>query len=92
MTEKRLIETKGRQLFDSFLREQGITQASAAKALGVSEVTVLHWRTGEKRPVDHQRAKIEIWTGGAISAATWRTDEERGEIDRIQPLQTTGAA
>lgn len=92
MAEKRLIETKGRQLFDSFLREQSITQASAAKALGVSEVTVLHWRTGEKRPVDHQRAKIEIWTGGAVSSATWRTDEEREEIDRIQPLQTTGAA
>jgi hypothetical protein len=86
MATKRVIDTEGRKTLDQFLRDQGVAMTLAGEALGVSNVTVLHWRTGEKRPVDHQRAKIEAWTGGAVPAAAWRTDEERQEIERIRPF------
>jgi hypothetical protein len=90
MTEKHPTDTDGRVRFDRFLRENDISMVSAGKALGVSNVTVFHWRTGEKRPVDHQRTKIRIWTG--IPESTWRTPEENEEIERVQPFSNTGAA
>lgn len=78
-----VVNTEGQQLFDKFIESQGISMPSVAKALGVSHVTVLHWRTGEKRPVEHQRAKIEAWAG--IPATAWRTPEENAEIEQVQP-------
>lgn len=92
MAEKRRIETEGRELFDEFLRQGEITQAVAARALDVSEVTVLHWRVGEKRPVEHQRAKIDVWTGGKVPVASWRTPEERAEVEQVQPFSVAQGA
>jgi transcriptional regulator with XRE-family HTH domain len=94
MHEKPLSEsegTEGQRLFDAFLRENNLTLAEVAKPLGVSEVTVLNWRSGKKRPVDHQRAKIEILTDGKVPALSWRNSGECQEIDGIQPLKVAGA-
>lgn len=95
MSEKPLSEsdgTEGQRLFDAFLRENDLTLADVARPLGVSEVTVMFWRNGKKRPVDHQRAKIEILTDGRVPALAWRTSDESQEIQRIRPLRIGGAA
>lgn len=84
--------TEGQRLFDAFFRENNLTLVLVAKPLGVSEVAVLNWRTGKSRPVDHQRAKIEVLTGGKVPAHSWRTASESAEIERVQPLQLAGAA
>lgn len=88
MAEHPITETEGQRLFDAFLRDNGITLAVAAEALGVSEPAVLGWRKGEKRPVDFQRAKIEAWTG--IPSPSWRTPEEAEDIEAVQPFAPTG--
>lgn len=93
MAEKPLSEnegTEGQRLFDTFLRDNDLTLLVAARALEVSEVTILHWRTGNRRPVDHQRTKIRIWAG--IPESAWRTPEEIEEIARVQPFASAGAA
>lgn len=82
--------TEGQLLFDRFLTKNRINNGKAAEGLGVSRPTVFHWRIAEKRPTDHQRAKIEVWTGGAIPAVTWRTSEERVEIRNTRPFLATG--
>lgn len=92
MTEKPPSDTEGQRLFDSFLRNNDLTLADAAKPLDVSEVAVLNWRSGKKRPIDHQRTKIEIWTGGAVPASAWRTPEEREEIEAVRPFATQAVA
>ncbi len=87
---RRATLTEGQRLFEAFVARCGLTQLAIAAALGVSDVTIWFWRTGEKRPVDHQRAKIEAWTNGAIPAVTWRTAEERVEIRNTRPFMSTG--
>lgn len=82
--------TEGQLLFDRFLTKNRINNGKAAEELGVSRPTVFHWRIAEKRPTDHQRAKIEVWTNGAIPAVTWRTAEERVEIRNTRPFLATG--
>lgn len=89
MAEHRTTETEGQKAFDAFLRDHKLTLAAAAEVLGVSEPAVHGWRTGEKRPVDFQRAKIEAWTG--IKAPTWRTPEEAEDIGAVQPFTSAVA-
>lgn len=88
---RRVTLTEGQRLFEAFVARCGLTQLAIAAALGVSDVTIWFWRTGEKRPVDHQRAKIEAWTGGTVPSTAWRTDAERAEVEAMAPL-AMGAA
>lgn len=83
---------EGQRLFDAFIADNKLTLLDVAKPLGVSEVAVSNWRLGRKRPVDHQRAKIEVLTKGKVPAKSWRTEAERQEISRVQPLEVAGAA
>lgn len=83
--------TKARGLFDEFLKEHDICNAEAGRQLDVSAPTILHWRRGDKRPEDFQRAKIERWTEGwskgPILSQWWRTKQEARALSGIRPCQ-----
>lgn len=69
--------TEGAKKLAKFLKKHGVTQATAAAALGVSDPAVCEWTTGKKRPHESRRANIETWTGGAVPASSWLTKSER---------------
>lgn len=84
-------ETSGVKLLRSFLKSHGITPTAAARAIGVSHVTMLAYVSGEKRPEGDRRDAIERWTDGYVPRESWRTREERKDLDKVLPLRPTGS-
>lgn len=72
--------TEGKRLFAKKLEELRLSQAAAAKQLGVSQPTVNAWCTGLKRPEPEWRERIEIEFG--VPRGAWYTRSER---DIAQP-------
>lgn len=54
---------------DDYCRERGVGDVEAAGALGVSPECVRLWRKGRRMPRPAAVAKIEAWSGGAVTAA-----------------------
>jgi transcriptional regulator with XRE-family HTH domain len=67
--------TEGRRLFAKKLEELRLSQAAAAKRLGVSQPTVNAWCTGLKRPEPEWRERIEAEFG--VPRDAWYTRSER---------------
>lgn len=83
-----LIEpTDGARAFADFLDRHKLTLRATAAALGVSDVTVLYWRDGRKRPGHDARLMIERWTGGTVPVLWWLTAAERERVDAIVPFK-----
>jgi transcriptional regulator with XRE-family HTH domain len=71
-------ETESRKRLDSWLEKAGKGAAKdLAIKVGVSPSTITHWRYGAMRPKDSQRTLIELHTAGVVTAAGWRTTDER---------------
>lgn len=79
--------TEGARRLAAFLRNNGITQLSAAEALGVSDPTVHDWVSGAKRPKAHHRDAIATWTRGVVGTETWLTAEERASRKAVRPFE-----
>lgn len=73
-------------MLDDFLHDNRITLKAAGDALGVSAVAVYEWVRGTKRPRDDNRNAISVWTGGAVPADSWRTEEPKS----VEPFAKTG--
>ncbi len=67
--------TEGKRLFVKKLEELRLSQAAAAKQLGVSQPTVNAWCTGAKRPEPEWRERIEAEYG--VPRDAWYTRSER---------------
>lgn len=82
--------TQGHRLFDRFLRDNDITQAEAADAIGVKPPVIHSWRPSRcdspRRPEYHLRCVIAIWTRGAVPADSWLVAAERAAIANAQPF------
>jgi len=80
------------RLLQAFITDNGYTPTAAARAIGISHVTMLDYLSGEKRPSDDRRDAIAIWTGGAVAREAWRTEEERVVLAAVAPaeLKPTG--
>lgn len=74
-------------LFRKFLTDAGLTQAEAAKRLGVSAPTMHDWLTGAKRPTAVWRDAIERLSSGSVPASSWVTPEERTRVARVRPVK-----
>lgn len=79
--------TQGAELLESFLRDRGLPNAAAARAVEVSPVTLHHWLRGTIRPRGEKREAIEVWTGGVVPAESWSTAEERAFVEGIRPCE-----
>lgn len=67
--------TEGRTLLVKALEEHGLSQAAAARLLGISQPTVNAWCTGSKRPEPEWRERIEAEF--SVPRASWYTRSER---------------
>jgi hypothetical protein len=86
----------GASAFAGFLRERHLSDARAAALLGVTDVTVYHWRSGAKIPGDVNRRKIEIFTrpvdgatdrvGAGIAPSAWGDGAEERELSAVEPF------
>ena len=63
------------------MRSLGISNAEAARQLGVTPVALHYWLRGIQRPRAEMREVIERWSGGAVQAADWLKESERARID-----------
>lgn len=83
------MRTPGSKAFAAFLKANRISQADAARALGVSSPTIFDWIKGTKRPRPAHREAIERWTEKVV-ADQWKTKGEREGLAKIAPLKRTG--
>ena len=70
--------------------DQQRSQASLARAVGVSQPSVSAWLTGPSRPESHHREVLEALTG--IPADDWKTARERELVLRARSLAGTDLA
>jgi hypothetical protein len=86
-TKARIYETKGREKLQSFLDDNGISHAEAARGIGVSAPMVFDYLAGKKRPSDGARRKaIEAWTGGKVRSTDWLLPGEE-HFARVRPFE-----
>lgn len=62
---------RGAVLLRTFLVVSGQTQADAARAATVSDVTVHNWIQSWMKPRQERRLVLEAWSGGAIPTGAW---------------------
>lgn len=79
--------TTGSRLFHRFLADNDISQADAAKAIGVEPPVVHDWRQHKKRPREHLRRVIAIWTNGFVPEDSWFVATEREAIADARPFE-----
>jgi hypothetical protein len=89
--------TKASEAFKAFLAganptEKKISLQKAADALGVSDVTILHWRDGRACPDEAHRKAIENWTGGAVLGVNWLDDDRRAAIEKARAVRPVKAS
>lgn len=58
-------------LLRQFLKANDISQAKAARELGVTNAAVIVWLRGDSVPMAENKLAIETWTKGAVPAASW---------------------
>lgn len=74
------------RLFFAFLRGAAISEAEAAKALGVSQSVIYRWHR-LTLPSAAMRARIECWTRGRVSAAAWLRADECARLNAVVPVR-----
>lgn len=67
-------------LLDDWLRDNGISSYALAKAVGIDQRMVAHWRGGKMLPSLVLAFKIERATGGAVPVSSWLGTE----VGRLQ--------
>jgi hypothetical protein len=81
----------GGALFDGFLRDQGISNRAAGKALFTTAITIRAWRKQIARPnSDDKRLAIEIFTAGAVPRDSWLKPSERltrEHLEQVRPFE-----
>jgi len=71
--------TKGTALLLQLVTPKQHTQASIARALGVTSEAVRHWCTGATKPKDKLRKKLERLTG--IPSRSWEEPSDASSND-----------
>lgn len=71
---------RARQLLQAELEDRNISQAEAARSVGVSAPSFLAWLQGKSRPEHWRRPRIEVWSEGRVPVEAWLTETERSEI------------
>lgn len=74
------------RLFFAFLRGAAISESEAARALGVSQSVIYRWHR-ITLPSASVRARIERWTCGRVSIASWLRADECARLDAVVPVQ-----
>jgi len=74
------------QTFGQWLEGHHISQAAAARALGVSPPCIHDWIRENRVPNQRYREAIERWTGGAIVADAWLGKTDLEELARLRAL------
>lgn len=87
MASQRVVSTFGR-----WISERKLTNTLVARELGVSKALVGDWLAGNLTPGAFLRLKIERWTGGAIKAVDWLSEEERAALKALKPFKAISEA
>lgn len=74
------------RLFFAFLRGAAISESEAARALGVSQSVIYRWHR-ITLPSASVRARIERWTCGRVSTASWLRADECARLDAVVPVR-----
>jgi hypothetical protein len=87
--------TRGAKKFDAFMNGDNATGEPilgrvAAAALGVTEPTIGHWRSGNYSPDYYTRWVIQAWTGDKLKADWWETDADKRRIQYANKLKPYG--
>lgn len=68
------------------MTDKRIKRADAARALGVSHVTIFSWLAKRTRPRIEHRQAIALWTNGAVPVESWATQKELGAVLGVRPF------
>jgi len=83
--------TEGARRFRAFREKHGINYSEAARALRVSRPSIYAWEDGSKVPEADARDRIEVWTGGEVTPAMWRTPDAEKALAEVRPLGVDAA-
>ena len=87
--------SEGVKKLRDFLKTTKVSRRKAAKAVSVSNPTMLDWLAGRKTPTPAHRQAIAIWTGGAVPECGWASRREREAAEKagkVVPYEPTKAA
>jgi len=70
--------SRGAKQLALWMRDQGVSQRSLAKALGVSNGAISLWLAGKRRPDAASRQMVA--DVASIDPAEWLTDDERKAV------------
>jgi hypothetical protein len=87
--------TEGAVEFAKIIEERGQTLKATGDDLGVSDVAVLDWKRGKRRPEKHYRDRICVWSDGRIGPDMWDMPAEREALEQMRERrreQTASAA
>lgn len=70
----------GPEKLAQYLNRHGITRGEAAKALGVTRVTLWKWINGLSKPLEPARADIQAWTNDEVMMGSWGA-----QLDKRKP-------
>lgn len=76
----------GHELLRKFLLDNRLSHESAARALGVTRVSVSWWVEGQQRPRTVLRHALEKWTAGAVPASAWTHTREAALLANVVPF------
>jgi hypothetical protein len=77
----------------SFIVGTGLSDAAAARALGVSRATMLDWISGAKEPKEVNRRMIDRWTDGVVAFGDWPSSiKERDQVAKVEPFRKDSAS
>jgi len=80
------IQSAGAAALERFLEVNNLSQAFAARALGVSAVAVFHWLRDGKVPTPENQRAIERWTKGAVAASLWPRAKRAARVEAVVPF------
>ncbi len=72
---------------DEYLSTSSASAGEFARALGISDQRLSHFRTGRRRPSPEHAARIHELTNGQVSAWQWYPELLRVVEDRLQPAE-----
>lgn len=68
-----------------FKAKEPLTQAAAAKQLGIVPAALTAYLKGTQRPRSDIRQRIAKWSEGAVPEGAWLTAEERARLATVDP-------
>jgi transcriptional regulator with XRE-family HTH domain len=82
-----VLKQDGAELLGAFLKTNAIGREVAARALGVTRVTVWSWLSRESTPSDVLQDAIATWTSDEVPKSSWPSTDRRKSPPVVVPFE-----